>query len=159
MNLLNSKSGPLIRWVILVQVLLFLSGCSIFLECPSGNCPTDEEVLLEEGAVRLTPDQVRARNDDITEEWRHGGAYYLADGNIRVRWKKVLYNGVWEVEADGSVCYKLRNWQRRCHFYMDKAGEVYLLDEGRSIGVPRTFSGNRLNSLGRNVPLPDERRR
>ncbi|MDH3763541.1 MAG: hypothetical protein OEU50_21405, partial [Gammaproteobacteria bacterium] len=72
-------------------------------------------------------------------------------GVLEVKWLKVRYKGSWEVSADGRLCYQLPKWARRCHFYMKKMGEVYLLDEGRNIGVRHIYDGNRLQNLGRYV--------
>ena len=152
----HSFSG---KWALLLPFLLLLTSCETFQQCPDGNCPGDEEVLAESGAIRLTPEQVRARNVGNTEEWLRGGAYYRADGTMRARWRGLFYNGTWEVEADGTLCFQLPSWQSRCHFYMEKGDDVYLLDEGRSIGVSHTFSGDQLRTIGTRQPHRDNRTR
>ena len=112
--------------------------------CP--GCPSDEEVLAQAGAVRLTQDEARTHVSGKTEGWVAGGAYYNPDGNMQAR-----YRGAWEVEDDGSVCYQLPKWEKRCHFYMRKEDEVIMLDEGKNIGVRPVYEGNRVNSLGRTL--------
>jgi len=141
-------SSNYVKLMLVFVALQVISACETVRECEP-NCPTDEEALAQAGAVRLEAQQVKARVSGKTEEWVHGGAYYHLDGVLEVKWLKVRYKGSWEVSADGTLCYQLPRWQRRCHFYMDKMGEVYLLDEGRNIGVRPTYDGNRLVSLGR----------
>ena len=109
--------------------------------------------------MRLTPEQVRARNIGNTEEWLRGGAYYREDGTMRARWRKVFYNGTWEVKDDGTLCYQLPRWQSRCHFYMGIDGDVYLLDEGWNIGLSLTFPGDQLGNIGSFKPRRDNRTR
>ena len=134
-------------------LLLFVSACETTPDCAGGVCVSDEEVLARAGAVRLTPDQVRAHVSDRTEAWIHGAAFYQPDGELRVKWRKARYKSTWELAADGTICFKLRHWPRRCHFYMIKEDEVYMLDEGKNIGVRSMYRGNRLNDVGRYLPL------
>ncbi|MCP4984249.1 MAG: hypothetical protein GY935_27555 [Gammaproteobacteria bacterium] len=145
--------GDRITPCLLLAFVLLLSGCETVPTCMGSDCPSDEELLARTGAVRLTPDQVKTHVSGKTEEWVHGGAYYLPDGGLRVKWRKARYKATWEVAADGVICYQLPRWEQRCHFYMDKGGEVYMLDEGKNIGVRPTYLGNRLRDLGRYVPV------
>ena len=143
----------------LLALLTLLSACDSLRDCPGGNCPSDEEVLARAGAVRMTPDEVRARNIGYTEQWLRGGAYYREDGTMRAKWRKVYYNGTWEIEDDGRLCYQLPRWQSRCHFYMQIEGDVYLLDEGRNIGISLIFRGDQLKNVGSFKPYRDRRNR
>lgn len=138
------------KLLLFILAALVAPACETVREC-SPNCLSDEQILAKTGAQRLTPEQVRAHVSGKTEDWIHGGAYYHADGRLDARWLKVGYQGSWEVSADGVLCYDLPKWQRRCHFYMDRAGEIYLLDEGENIGVRSTYEGNRLRDLGRTL--------
>jgi hypothetical protein len=109
---------------------------------------SDEETLANAGAVRLSSSQVKERVTGKTEQWVHGGAYYQPDGKIRVKWRKTYTNGSWEVADDGNLCFKLPHWEKRCQFYMNKDGDVYMLDEGRNIGVRPIADGDKLASVG-----------
>jgi hypothetical protein len=140
-----------LKTMLILAAALAAAACETVRPC-APNCPTDEQLLAESGAVRLTPGQVRTHVEEKTEGWVHGGAYYHADGSLQVIWLKARSRGSWEVDANGNLCYELPKWQRRCHFYMQKADEIYLLDEGRNIGVRPTYAGNRLNDLGRTLP-------
>lgn len=146
-----------VKLILIVAAAQAILACETVREC-APNCPTDEEALAQAGAVRLQAQQVKARVSEKTEAWVHGGAYYHSDGALEVKWRKVRYKGSWEVAADGTLCYQLPNWQRRCHFYMDKMGQVYLLDEGRNIGVMPVFDGNRLTNLGHYVTGLDRKK-
>ena len=139
-------------------LILLVSGCEHLQACKGINCPSDEEILAQAGAVRLTPNQVKRRVLGNTEEWIHGGAYYVREGELEVKWRKVRYKGSWEVSDDGTLCYQLPRWEKRCHFYMDQEGAVYLLDEGRNIGVSAIYEGNQLRQLGRPVKTLNEKR-
>lgn len=143
-----------VKLMLVFIVTLVTAACETMRAC-APNCPSDEEALVQAGAVRLTPDQVKARISGKTEDWVRGGAYYHVDGVLEVKWLRVMYKATWEVSADGTLCYQLPKWERRCHFYMDKAGEIYMLDEGKNIGVRATYQGNRLRELGSRVPIHD----
>ena len=124
-------------------VALMLSACAT-----SGG-PSDDEILAGSGAVRLNGAQVKAHVIGRTEAWLHGGAYYLADGSLKVKWRKTYLNGSWEVSADGTLCYQLPRWEQRCHFYMDQNGAILMLDAGDNIGERPMYDGNNLAKLGR----------
>lgn len=135
---------------ILLVALVAVAGSA----CESSrcvNCPSDEELLAREGALRLTPEEVRTHVSGNTEGWVAGGAYYDPGGGLQAIWLKARYQGSWEVDADGKLCYQLPKWERRCHFYMRKDDEVFMLDEGKNIGVRPIYEGNRVNSLGRTL--------
>ncbi len=138
-----------------ISVIMLLAALAA---CTTTGGPSDEELLLEAGATRLDGDEVKARVTGKTEEWLRGGAYYREDGSIRVKWRKVYSNGSWEVSADGELCYQVPHWDRRCHFYMDRDGEILMLDEGRNMGAPKLFDGDRLSTLG-SFNTGDDRRR
>ncbi len=147
------------RVVRLLSVVTFawlLTACA---ELPWERCQIDCEedglALAKSGAVRLGPDEVRAHVTDKTEQWVHGGAYYHESGRLQVRWRKVNYRTFWEVSADGTLCYQLDTWGRRCHYYMEKAGRVYMLEEGINIGVRDMWDGNRMKSVKGYSPPPE----
>ena len=147
-----------LKLMLLLVLALLASACEFIQTCWGIDCPIDEETLVQAGAERLTADQVRARVAGNTEEWTHGGAYYHSDGKLEVKWRKVNYKATWEVNADGALCYQLPNWKRRCHYYLDKAGQIYLVEEGKGVRVAAIYDGNRIRQLGRYVPKEDRRK-
>jgi hypothetical protein len=129
---------------------------ALFLITTASACTTvgglsDKEALIQAGASRLNATQVKAHVTGKTEEWRHGGGYYLADGELKAKWRKVYLKGSWEVSTEGDLCYQLPKWEKRCHVYMEKDGDVYLLDEGKNLGVRYMHEGDKLVSLGRDA--------
>ena len=138
------------RTLLILAAALAIAACETIVPCDR-DCSGDERRLAEAGALRMTPAQVRAHVAEKTEGWAHGGAYYQADGSLQVIWRKVRYEGSWEIDTGGNLCYELPKWRQRCHFYMQKEDEIYLLDEGRNLGIRPTYAGNRLNDLGRTL--------
>jgi hypothetical protein len=126
--------------------------------CTTTGGPSDEEILLEAGATRLSGDEVKARVTGKTEEWLRGGAYYRDDGSIRVKWRKVYSSGSWQVTTDGELCYEVPRWDRRCHSYLNRDGQILMLEEGRNMGARPLFDGDRLSTLG-SFNTGDDRRR
>ena len=142
--------------ILLVALACVAAACenTAFGRCEI-DCQGDEEILARAGAVRLGPEEVRAHVAGKTEQWVRGGAYYEESGRLEVKWRKVKSETVWEVGADGSLCYQIDAWGRRCHFYMKKENEVYMLDEGRNIGVRAMYDGNRLKNIKGYAPAAD----
>ena len=116
--------------------------------CATSNGISDEEALAAAGAVRLNNSEVKAHLTGKTEEWVHGGAYYQADGKIRVKWRKTISNGSWEVSVNGELCFELPHWDKQCQFYMKKDGDIYMLNAGGNTGVRPMFDGDKLALLG-----------
>ena len=135
-----------LKYLTIVIAALSMQACETYRDCWP-NCPTDEQILTQSGAQRLTAEQVRAHVTGKTENWVHGGAYYHPDGLIEARWLRVRYKGSWEITDDGELCYELPKWQRRCQVYMEQNGKIYVLDEGRNIGVRETYPGNKLHTI------------
>lgn len=116
--------------------------------CATGGI-SDEEKLLQAGAVRLDAEQVKSHVSGKTEEWRHGGGYYKEDGSLRIKWLKVYSNGTWEVAEDGTLCYEVPRWEKRCQSYLRKDDTVFTLEEGRNLGAQTLYDGDNLNAMGR----------
>jgi len=150
--------GKDLKLMLLLVLTLLASACETIQTCWGINCPIDEETLVQTGAVRLTSDQVRARVAGNTEEWTHGGAFYHSDGKLDVKWRKVKYKTTWDVNADGELCYQFSKWEQRCHYYMDRAGEIYLVEEGKGVRVAAIYDGNKFRQLGRYIPVEDRRK-
>lgn len=119
------------------------------------DCQEDELTLAKSGAVRLEPDEVRAHVTGKTEQWVHGGAYYAESGRLEVKWRKINYKTAWQIGPDGTLCYQLDTWGRRCHFYMEKEGRVYMLEEGINIGVRDMWDGNHMKKVKGYSPPPE----
>ena len=137
---------------------------ALFLGITTSACTTvgglsDEDALAQDGAVRLNGTQVKTHVTGKTEEWVHGGGYYLADGELKAKWRKAYLKGSWEVSAEGDLCYQLPKWEKRCHIYMEKDGDIFMLDDGESHGVRRMYEGDNLASLGRDANAGWGRRR
>jgi hypothetical protein len=116
--------------------------------CATNSGLNDEAALAAAGAIRLNGSEVKARLIGKTEEWLRGGAYYQADGKIKVKWRKTVSNGSWQVSANGELCFELPHWKKQCHFYMKKDDDVYMLESDENDGVRKMFDGDKLNSLG-----------
>jgi len=103
---------------------------------------TSERVLVKQGAVRLTPSQVRSLVTGNTEKWRYGGGsdacFYAPDGKLSCRKNGKVAVENWSIEPDGSVCY------RNCHYYLRLKGELIAVRNGSVIGAVRFLGGNRL---------------
>jgi len=126
-------------------LLILTAGVSA---CVTVSGISDEIALTEAGATRLDAAQVKAHVTGKTEEWLRGGAFYMADGGLRVRWRKVYSNGSWEVSDDGTLCYQVPRWEERCHFYMNYEDEILVLKEGKNTGTRAIFEGDKLSGLG-----------
>ena len=119
-----------------------------------GACVTvyglaDEEALAAAGAKRLTPEEVKAHVLGKTEEWERGGGYYGENGELKVIWRRVFSDGSWEVAEDGTVCYDVPRWERRCHIYMNHEGDIITVEGGMNVGIRPLHEGNKLAPLGR----------
>lgn len=117
--------------------------------CATVSGISDEVALTEAGATRLNPAQVKAHVTGKTEEWHRGGAYYMEDGQLRVKWRKAYSNGSWEVSEDGTLCYQIPHWEKSCHFYMNYEGQTVKLEEGRNLGSIPLQEGDKLAALGK----------
>jgi hypothetical protein len=139
----NTMETKIVKRFLILIIVIGVSACVTVSGTP------DEEALTEAGATRLSPAQVKAHVTGKTEVWSHGGAYYMEDGKLRVIWRKVYSNGSWEVSDDGTLCYQVPHWEKRCHFYMNHEDRIIVLEEDRNVGVWPLHDGNKLAALGR----------
>lgn len=139
----NTMETKIVNRFLIITLAIGLSACVTISGTP------DEVALTEAGATRLDPAQVKAHLIGKTEEWDHGGAYYMEDGKLRVIWRKVFSNGTWEVATDGTLCYEIPRWERRCHFYMNFEGQTLMLEDNVNVGARHLHDGNKLAPLGR----------
>lgn len=109
---------------------------------------TREDVLLKQGAVRLSASQVRVLLVGSTEAGKYERSkwpvtYYAPDGAMHVR----LPGGKRTVEAyrlapDGRVCYGTSF--RQCHYFLRLRGELIAVRSGRVLGVATISRGKHL---------------
>ena len=128
-------------------VALSISGCeTLQLECLL-ECMTGGVKPIEDGATRLNPDQVKIHISGNTEIWFKGGAYYSPDGELKVKWRKAWNTGIWKVSAEGEVCITTPKLGNPCYHYMNNAGAITMVSEGKNVGVKEMLEGNKLRGL------------
>lgn len=98
------------------------------LACATGTM--FEQKLLGEGAERMSAEQVKAHLAGNTQKWINGGAYFVADGTVLVKYAgKVYPKRTWTVDADGKACILLPDgFVTSCSAYFDKDGEVWVVN-------------------------------
>ena len=115
-----------------------------------------EKQLLSEGATRLNPAQVTDHLSGKTQVWTTGGAYFLPDGTVYVKYQGKIYPlRTWSVDKDGKVCVAFPNgFVSSCSVYYYKGDEVWyvtleIMGEAQlTDGGPDTImEGNRLSEL------------
>lgn len=88
-----------------------------------------EKQLIDEGARRLSGDQVRDHLSGKTQQWDNGGAYFRDDGVVYVKWAGKIYpERRWQVEDDGKACiYFPDGMKTSCSVYYDYNGETWVV--------------------------------
>lgn len=88
-----------------------------------------EQQLLDAGATRLNAEQVTAYLSGKTQVWDNGGAYFLPNGTVYVKFGgKVYPERRWVVESNGKVCVQfLDGSNSSCSSYFDKDGKVWVI--------------------------------
>ena len=88
-----------------------------------------EKQLIDQGATRLSGNQVRDHLSGKTQQWDNGGAYFRADGVVYVKWAgKVYPERRWHVEDDGKACiYFPDGMKTSCSVYYDYNGETWVV--------------------------------
>ncbi len=104
---------------------------------------TDPAVLIKQGAVRLTKQQVRSLIVGKTEAWRYdnsgkNAAYYSPNGELYIKLLGKRTIERWSVSANGTVCYS------KCHYYLRYKGKIVMVWNGKTSGVKRYWAGNKL---------------
>jgi len=103
------------------------------------------KVVNEPGATRLNRDQARAHVSGNTEKRREGPVYYGPGGKLEMIWRKVKIGGVWNVLADGNVCYEVKQWKNQlCHYYVNNNGAITMIDGVKNRGVVEIIKGKKL---------------
>ncbi len=137
------------------KILLVLTVSFGLLACVSTSHLLERK-LLDEGATALTKAEATALLSGKTEQWINGGAYFLANGSVWVKYEGRVYPlREWNVEKDGKVCIKfLDGVTSSCSRYYQKNGEIWVAtleifgDELTTEGGPVTLlNGNKLSEL------------
>ena len=102
------------------------------------------KIVDEPGVTRLTADQTRAHISGNTEKWEQGTIYYSPDGKLEMIWRKVKTKGVWNILADGNVCFEVKGWNQTCHYYVNNNGAITMIDGVRNRGVVEIVEGKKL---------------
>ena len=110
------------KLIIVLTVSLGLLACAV-----AGS--QLEKDLLAEGAVRLNPAQVTDHLSGKTQVWASGGAYFLPDGTVYVKFDGRIYPlRTWTVDEDGEVCIAFPNgFVSSCSAYFYKDGKVFVV--------------------------------
>lgn len=112
-----------------------------------GSHPMSQQ-MLNEGAERLTREQVIEHLAGKTQVWASGGAYFEPDGDVYVKWEGRIYpRREWSADDNGRVCIAFPDQERRgafrtteirtapesstfvssCSEYFRKDGEVWVV--------------------------------
>jgi hypothetical protein len=86
-----------------------------------------ERSLENEGATRLTKDQVTTYLAGNTQQWQNGGAYFRSDGVVYVKWGGKIYpERTWTVYDNGKTCIVFPDGRRSsCSAYYDLKGTIW----------------------------------
>lgn len=125
------------------------------LACATTSSMVEKE-LISEGATRMNSAQVTDHLSGNTQVWESGGAYFLPDGSVYVKYAGRTYPlRTWSVDKNGKVCIAFPNgFVSSCSVYYLKEGKVWavtleIMGEAQpSVGGPDTImSGNKLSQL------------
>ena len=102
------------------------------------------KIVNEPGVTRLNGDQARAHVSGNTEKWEQGTIYYNPGGKLEMIWRKVKTDGVWNVLADGNICFEFKGWNQTCHYYVNKNGAITMIASTKNRGVVEIVKGKNL---------------
>lgn len=138
------------------KLLLIFAMSYALLSCAISTSPMEQE-LINEGGTRLTAEQVRKHLAGKTQAWSNGGAYFVPDGTVYVKYEGRIYpKRTWTVDDNGRVCIAFPDGLvSSCSAYFYKDGEVWVVtleifgEEQRSAAAPDSDvrEGNRLDEL------------
>jgi hypothetical protein len=88
-----------------------------------------EQQLVNAGASPLSRDQVIAYLSGKTQQWENGGAYFLPDGTVYVKFAgKVYPERTWVADDSGRVCVKFPDGSNSsCSRYFDRNGKIWVI--------------------------------
>ena len=108
-------------------------------------CASQEQKMIEAGAIRLSAEQTIAHISGNTEKWTKGGGYYHPNGLLDIIWDGTKASGTYTVDSNGNVCTKLD--KTYCHFYMNDEGAIIMISEGKNLGARELMVGNHVSEL------------
>lgn len=88
-----------------------------------------EKQLVNNGAERMNAEEVTRYLSGNTQQWDNGGAYFLPDGAVYVKWGGKIYpERKWVVDDDGKVCILfLDGAKSSCSSYFRLDGKVWVI--------------------------------
>jgi len=88
-----------------------------------------EQQLIDSGATRLSREQVIEHLSGKTQQWENGGAYFISDGTVYVKFAgKVYSERNWIVDDTGRVCIKFpEGTVSSCSRYFDMNGKIWVI--------------------------------
>lgn len=137
------------------KVLIVIAVSFGLLACTVAGSQLEKRVIAE-GGVRLNPAQVTDHLSGNTQVWDNGGAYFLADGQVYVKYAGRTYPlRTWTVDESGKVCIAFPNgFVSSCSVYYLKEEKVWavtleIMGEAQpNIGGPDTvLEGNKLSEI------------
>lgn len=124
---------------LVAAVLLALAACA--------STHLREKQLINSGAKRMNAEQVTEYLSGNTQQWENGGAYFLPDGAVYVKWGgKVYPERRWVVDDDGRVCIVfLDGVKSSCSSYFMFDGKVWVVTLeifGEAVAIDRPIRTN-----------------
>lgn len=136
------------------KILVVITASFGLLACATGT--VFEQKLLAEGAMRMNAEQVKEHLAGNTQKWINGGAYFVPDGTVYVKYAgKVFPKTRWTVDSDGKTCLvNPDGFVTSCSAYFDKDGEVWVVtlevmgkEQQTEGGIDTILAGNQLSEV------------
>jgi len=101
-----------------------------------------KQKILDDGAIPMTVEEVKAHLSGNTQQWSNGGAYYQENGRLDFIWEgNLFYNYTWHVRKDGLVCIKNQvGFSTSCSLYFKYRDSVWTVIT-EELGEERDFFG------------------
>lgn len=136
------------------KILVIMTASFALLACATGT--EFERKLQGEGAQRMNAEQVKAHLAGNTQKWINGGAYFIPDGTVLVKYAgKVYPKRTWTVDGDGKACILLPDgFVTSCSAYFKKDGKVWVVNleifgetQQTEGGLDTILAGNQLSQI------------
>lgn len=136
------------KYLIIVTVSLGLLACATVDKLERQQ----EQQLIDDGANRLSREQVIEHLSGNTQQWENGGAYFLPNGTVYVKFGGKTYpKRNWVVDGTGRVCIQLPDGSNTsCSRYFDYNGKVWVITLeifGEKLSAARAFRVRRDGSI------------
>jgi hypothetical protein len=132
----------LTRIIFTLIAVLSVTACESLEKLDNTFLKRDPQVLIDDGATRLSAARARDHVSGNTEFWHEGSVYYHPDGKLTLVWLKIKSAGSWEISADGSVCLTAPSWEN-CHYYLELEDAVTTVDGDKTNGVLKIEPGDK----------------